>query len=57
VLVFNEVTQTGGWLVLATLGAAGVGYGVLRLARSPLLAEVKEELPATVRVARPAESL
>ena len=23
VLVFNEVTQTGGWLVLATLGAAG----------------------------------
>jgi EamA domain-containing membrane protein RarD len=57
VLVFNEVTRTGGWLVLATLGAAGVGYGVLRLARSPLLAEVKEELPPTVRVGRPAESV
>ncbi len=57
VLVFNEVTRTGGWLVLATLGAAGVGYGVLRLARSPLLIEVKEELPSTVRVGRPAESV
>ena len=53
VLVFNEVTQTGGWLVLATLGAAGVGYGVLRLARSPLLVEVKEELRPTVRGAPP----
>src|SRR4029078_4506230 len=44
VLVFNEVTQTGGWLVLATLGAAGVGYGGLRLARSPLLLESQDEL-------------
>jgi drug/metabolite transporter (DMT)-like permease len=55
VLVFNEMTNTGGWLVLATLGALGVGYGVFRLARSPLLAEVKEELPSRdVRVPRPA---
>jgi drug/metabolite transporter (DMT)-like permease len=38
VLVFNEITRTGIWLVGATLGAIGVGVGVLTLARSPLLA-------------------
>jgi drug/metabolite transporter (DMT)-like permease len=37
VLVFNEVTRTGAWLVGATLGAVAVGGGVLLLARSPLL--------------------
>ncbi len=46
VLVFNEQTRTGAWLVLAAAGAVGVGWGVVRLAKSPLLAEVKEELPA-----------
>jgi drug/metabolite transporter (DMT)-like permease len=56
VLVFDEMTQTGIWLVLATVGALGVGYGVFRLARSPLLAEVKEELPTPVRIGRPVES-
>lgn len=44
VLVFEEMTRTGWWLVLAALGAVGVGWGVFRLAKSPLLAEVKEEL-------------
>ena len=49
VLIFNEQTRTGWWLVIATLGAIGIGAGVFRLARSPLLAEVKEELrPAPV---------
>jgi drug/metabolite transporter (DMT)-like permease len=49
VLIFNEETRTGWWLVIATLGAFGIGAGVFRLARSPLLAEVKEELrPAPV---------
>jgi drug/metabolite transporter (DMT)-like permease len=51
VLVFDEQTRTGWWLVLATLGAIGVGTGVFRLANSPLLAEVKEELPTARRPA------
>ena len=45
VLVFDENTRTGWWLLLATLGAIGIGHAVFRLARSPLLAQVKEELP------------
>jgi drug/metabolite transporter (DMT)-like permease len=36
VLVYNENTRTGGWLVLATAGGVGVGAGVALLARSPL---------------------
>ncbi|MEO6886792.1 MAG: DMT family transporter [Jatrophihabitantaceae bacterium] len=38
VLVYEEVTRTGIWLIPATVGAAAVGVGVLILARSPLLA-------------------
>jgi drug/metabolite transporter (DMT)-like permease len=38
VLVFNETTRAGLWLVPATLGAVAVGAGVVVLARSPLLA-------------------
>jgi drug/metabolite transporter (DMT)-like permease len=38
VLVYNEITRTGLWLVPATVGAIAVGTGVLVLARSPLLA-------------------
>jgi hypothetical protein len=38
VLVFNELTRTGPWLVGATAGGIGVGIGVMLLARSPLLA-------------------
>lgn len=37
VLVFNETTRTGWWLVPATLGAIGIGIGVAVLAHSPLL--------------------
>lgn len=36
VLVYNETTRTGAWLVLATAGGLGVGFGVALLARSPL---------------------
>jgi drug/metabolite transporter (DMT)-like permease len=38
VLVYNEATRTGGWLVLATAGAIAIGVGVALLARSPLFA-------------------
>lgn len=38
VLVYNETTRVGLWLVPATLGAVAVGAGVVVLARSPLLA-------------------
>jgi drug/metabolite transporter (DMT)-like permease len=37
VLVFNELTRTGLWLVLATLGGVAIGAGVAMLSRSPLL--------------------
>jgi drug/metabolite transporter (DMT)-like permease len=43
VLVYNETTRTGGWLVLATGGMVLLGVGVLRLARSPLLAALNED--------------
>lgn len=39
VLVFNEATRSGLWLIPATLGAIAVGIGIVVLARSPLLAE------------------
>jgi drug/metabolite transporter (DMT)-like permease len=36
VLVYEESTRTGAWLVLATAGGIAVGVGVALLARSPL---------------------
>jgi drug/metabolite transporter (DMT)-like permease len=36
VLVYNEITRTGGWLVLASAGGLAIGFGVALLARSPL---------------------
>jgi len=36
VLVYNEVTRTGAWLVLASVGGLAIGVGVALLARSPL---------------------
>ncbi len=36
VLVYEETTRTGAWLVLATVGGIAVGIGVALLARSPL---------------------
>lgn len=43
VLVFNELTRSGGWLVPATFGALAVGGGVLVLAHSPLLAAMSQD--------------
>jgi drug/metabolite transporter (DMT)-like permease len=43
VLVFNEMTRTGPWLVLATFGGVAVGAGVAMLARSPLLAALSAD--------------
>ena len=43
VLVFQEMTRTGWWLVPATLGAVAVGRGVFLLAHSPLLEQMNEE--------------
>ena len=45
VLVFNELTRTGVWLVPATLGAIAVGGGVVVLAHSPLLAAMSQDEP------------
>jgi len=43
VLVYNESTRTGGWLVLASAGTLVLGIGVIRLAHSPLLAALNED--------------
>ena len=57
VLVFNEATRTGWWLVLATIGAIAVGFGVVKLAHSPLFEEVNaqevESLPRSERPSGP----
>ena len=42
VLVYNEQTRTGAWLILAVLGMATLAGGVLMLARSPLLNDVRD---------------
>jgi drug/metabolite transporter (DMT)-like permease len=42
VLVYNEMTRTGLWLVPATLSAVAIGFGVILLARSPLLVALNE---------------
>src|SRR6202012_6213091 len=48
VLVYNEATRTGAWLVLASLGGIAVGVGVALLARSPLVdpEHVEAQAPA-----------
>jgi drug/metabolite transporter (DMT)-like permease len=43
VLVYNESTRTGPWLVLATAGGVLLGVGVTGLARSPLLAAINDD--------------
>jgi drug/metabolite transporter (DMT)-like permease len=43
VLVYNEMTRTGAWLVLATAGTVLLAIGVVRLAHSPLLAALNED--------------
>ena len=46
VLVFNELTRSGPWLIPATLGGLGIGARVAMLARSPLLAPLNTD-PST----------
>jgi drug/metabolite transporter (DMT)-like permease len=43
VLIFNEVTRSGWWLIGAVLGALAIGRGVMIVARSPLLVQADEE--------------
>jgi drug/metabolite transporter (DMT)-like permease len=45
VLVYNETTRTGLWLILATCGGIGIGSGVAMLARSPLLEALNASPP------------
>jgi drug/metabolite transporter (DMT)-like permease len=57
VLVYNETTRTGAWLVLATAGMLVLAIGVVVLSRSPLLAAVNDEngeMPDQVAGGRPA---
>jgi drug/metabolite transporter (DMT)-like permease len=42
VLVYNEVTRTGLWLIPAAISAGCIGLGVALLARSPLLVAFNE---------------
>jgi drug/metabolite transporter (DMT)-like permease len=42
VLVYNEVTRSGWWLVPATAGGIGIGLGVWLLAHSPLMVALNE---------------
>lgn len=45
VLVFNEMTRSGPWLVPATFGGIAIGTGVAMLSRSPLLAALSDTMP------------
>jgi EamA domain-containing membrane protein RarD len=53
VLVYNEATRVGGWLVLASAGGIAIAVGVVLLARSPLFApdeSAAATAPAAARV-------
>ena len=54
VLIFNETTRTGWWLLPAAVGGVSVGVGVLILARSPVLADMSEAKRGDSAVAVPA---
>jgi hypothetical protein len=45
VLVFNETTRTGAWVLLAVAGMGAIAGGVFLLAHSPLLESLSEENP------------
>ena len=49
VLVYNEATRSGLWLIPAVLGAMAIGGGVMLLARSPLLSAPNEHSLDPVR--------
>jgi hypothetical protein len=43
VLIYEEVTRTGGWLILAFAGAVAVGAAVFRLVKSLLLQQLVDK--------------
>lgn len=45
VLIYNETTRTGIWLLPAALGALAITVGAIQLARSPLLASLDDNPP------------
>lgn len=54
VLIYDEATRTGAWLVLATAGGIAIGVGVFLLAHSPLLSALNEDTHALARADGPA---
>lgn len=50
VLIYNEATRTGVWLLPAVAGGAAIAAGVMMLARSPLLSALNEDEVATDEV-------
>lgn len=50
VLVYDEITRTGGWLLLASAGGIGVGVGVALLARSPLFDTTAANSPEITQI-------
>ena len=53
VLVYNETTRSGPWLVPAVLAAGAIATGVLLLARSPLLTALNEADSESLHPAAP----
>lgn len=47
VLIYNEVTRTGIWILPAVAGGAAIAAGVFMLARSPLLSTLNEHEAGT----------
>jgi drug/metabolite transporter (DMT)-like permease len=47
VLVYNEMTRSGVWLVPATIGGLAIGVGVWLLARSPLMVGLNDSEAAS----------
>jgi hypothetical protein len=52
VLVYDEATRAGGWLVLAAAGGVAIGAGVVTLARSPFFAPDAESQLRSERAAQ-----
>ena len=52
VLVYNEATRVGSWLVLASAGGVAISIGVILLARSPLFAPDETAVASSPAAAR-----
>jgi hypothetical protein len=51
VLVYHEVTRQGVWLIPAAIAGGAIYFGVIMLARSPLLVAINEHDVAAERAA------